>query len=149
MPKEDEDNQGCPEKFRFLFPRDVIEINQQMLALTPGEHHSVIHQGALESACQRPSLTLYYTQSEDIFSMAAALGEALVQSHPFANANKRTAADAVYRFLDLNGWELTAPSDEVISMYVGLAIHEYDKDEYADWLAQWSRPFIPDNEGDG
>lgn len=116
-------------------------MNIRMLALTPSEPHAVIDEGGLESAQCRPAQYRAYAQTEDIFTLAAVLGSALVGNHCFANANKRTAAGCVFDFLMINGWELTAPKDDVIAMYLGLAMHEYSNDEFADWLAYWSREY--------
>ncbi|RXE48699.1 type II toxin-antitoxin system death-on-curing family toxin [Chromohalobacter israelensis] len=126
---------------RFLPVCDIISMNRRMLELTPDEPHAVINQGGLESAQCRPSQYMYFAQNDDIFKMAAVLGSALVQNHCFANANKRTAAGCVFDFLMLNGYELTAPEDDVVAMYAGIAVHQYDDDEFSDWLAYWSREY--------
>nr|WP_269558016.1 type II toxin-antitoxin system death-on-curing family toxin [Halomonas sp. 1513] len=120
---------------------DIVTTNRRMLELTPEEPFGIIDQGALESAQQRPCTHRYYEQTDDIFTLAAVLGEGLVQNHCFLNANKRTAAECVYVFLLLNGWELTAPGHEVVTIYEGVATHEYTAEELADWLAGWSREF--------
>ncbi|MEQ5801299.1 type II toxin-antitoxin system death-on-curing family toxin [Halomonas sp. H10-9-1] len=116
-------------------------MNERMLALTPEEPFGILNHGALESAQQRPCLYRYYQQTDDMFILAAVFGSSLVQNHCFMNANKRTAAGCVFDFLMLNGWELTAPSDDVVQMYEGLATHEYSEKEFADWLAYWSREY--------
>ncbi|MCM2973515.1 type II toxin-antitoxin system death-on-curing family toxin [Larsenimonas suaedae] len=112
-----------------------------MLALTPHEPFGILNQSGLDSAQCRPAQFAYFQQTHDIFTLAAVLGEALVQNHCFMNANKRTAAGCVYEFLMLNGWELTAPGDDVVILWEGVAMHEYELDEIADWLAYWSREF--------
>lgn len=112
-----------------------------MLDLTPSEPFCILNQGGLESAQCRPAQHLYFAQSDDIFMLAAVLGAALIMNHCFANANKRTAAGCVFDFLMLNGWELTAPGDEVVQMYEGIATREYTEAELADWLAYWSRVY--------
>lgn len=48
---------------------------------------------------------------------------------------------AGYVFLLLNGYELTAPEDEVVEMARGLATKEYSLDELDSWLCNWSRDF--------
>ena len=76
-----------------------------------------------------------------MFCLAAVLMESLIKNHCFANANKRTAAAAGYMFLLLNGYELTAPSQEFVDIMVGIATHEYDVEDLENWLAHWSRDF--------
>lgn len=132
-----DDNAGI----RYLVVPELIEINKEMLRLTPGEPFGVMDQGLLESAQSRPCVYRFYEQTEDIFVLAAVLGSGLVKNHPFRNANKRTAADAVHRFLILNGWECTAPEDDCVAMYLAIANHQHSDEEFADWLAHWSREY--------
>lgn len=126
---------------RYLPACDIVSMNALMLELTPSEEHLVLDQGKLESAQARPSQHMYFGQTDDIFILAAVFGEGLVQNHCFMNGNKRTAAGCVFDFLMLNGWELTAPTAEIVTMYSGLATKKYDDAEFADWLAYWSRPY--------
>lgn len=63
--------------------------------------------GQLEAALFRPQ-TGYYA---DLIEEAAALWESLSQNHPFVDGNKRTAFAAMYTFLEINGWHLTAGAD--------------------------------------
>ncbi|MCP6156754.1 type II toxin-antitoxin system death-on-curing family toxin, partial [Klebsiella pneumoniae] len=80
----------------------------------------------LSSSQARPSMIRWYRQTDDMFVLSASLIESLIQNHPFANANKRTAMMAGYIFLLLNGYELTAPGDDLVPMAEGLARKEYD-----------------------
>ncbi|WP_016600506.1 type II toxin-antitoxin system death-on-curing family toxin, partial [Yersinia pestis] len=73
-----------------------------------------------------PSVVKYYQQTDDMFELSAALIESLIQNHAFANANKRTAMMAGYMFLLLNGYELTAPGDEIVVMAEGMARKVYN-----------------------
>ena len=130
------------EGIRYLTPEALIWINKRLiLAQTPGEPIAVIKPNELSSSQQRPAQHRYYTGNQDMFCLAALLMQSLIQNHPFANANKRTAAAAGYMFLLINGYELTAPGDEFVEIMVGVARHEYDEEDLEDWLAHWSRPF--------
>ena len=126
---------------RYIVVPELIQINQEMLRLTPGEPFGIRDQGGLESAQQKPCMHRYYTQTEDLAMLASVLGFGIVQNHPFLNANKRTAADAVYRFLLLNGYELTMPDHDIVVLWEGVAMHDYSEDEVASLLAYWLREF--------
>lgn len=76
-----------------------------------------------------------------MYVLSSVLIESLIQNHPFANANKRTAMMAGYIFLLINGYELTAPGDEMIAMASGLAVKEYNRNDLEDWLCFWSREY--------
>ncbi|ELY22309.1 type II toxin-antitoxin system death-on-curing family toxin [Vreelandella titanicae] len=131
------DNDGI----RYIVVPELVQINKEMLRLTPGEPFGIRDQGGLESAQQKPCMHRYYTQTEDLATLASVLGMGLVQNHPFLNANKRTAADAVYRFLLLNGYELTMPDRDIILLWEGAATHAYNEEDIASLLAYWLREF--------
>lgn len=141
-PMELSDLSETLEGIRYLTPEALIWINKRLiLAQTPREPIAVLKPNELSSSQQRPAQHRYYTGTQDMFCLAALLMQSLIQNHPFANANKRTAAAAGYMFLLLNGYELTAPGDEFVTIMVGVANHEYDEEDLENWLAYWSRPF--------
>lgn len=130
------------EGIRYLTPDALIWINKRLiLAQTPAEPLGVLSEELLHSSQARPATHRYYNQTNDMFCLAAVLMESLIKNHCFANANKRTAAAAGYIFLLLNGYELTAPSDEFVDIMVGVATHEYSVEDLENWLAHWSRDF--------
>lgn len=126
----------------YLSVDDLISLNRRLIeAQTPDEPIMVLNLSNLSSSQVRPSMVKYYKQTDDMFVLAASLIESLIQNHPFANANKRTAMMAGAVFLLLNGYELTAPGDEIVEMAVGLACKDYDVDDLENWLCQWSRAY--------
>lgn len=130
------------EGVRYLTPDALKWINTRLiLAQTPTEPLGVRSEDLLSSSQSRPAIHRSYTQTNDMFCLAAVLMESLIKNHCFANANKRTAAAAGYMFLLLNGYELTAPSQEFVDIMVGIATHEYDVEDLENWLAHWSRDF--------
>ncbi|MDE9427435.1 MULTISPECIES: type II toxin-antitoxin system death-on-curing family toxin [Xenorhabdus] len=133
---------GFVEGVNYLSVSDITYINKTLIERqTPKEMIKVLKPNELESSQARPSLVKYYEQTDDMFRLASALIDSLIQNHPFANANKRTAMMSGYIFLLINGYELTAPNDEVVEMAVGLAEKEYSSEELEDWLCCWSRPY--------
>ncbi len=130
------------EGINYLSTDDLININRKLIELqTPNEPIEVLNFNNLSSSQSRPSQVKYYEQTDDMFVLASVLIESLIQNHPFANANKRTAMMAGYVFLLLNGYELTAPEDEVVDIASGLATKEYSLEDLENWLCFWSRPF--------
>jgi death-on-curing protein len=101
----------------------------------------VLNVSGLASAQHRAIQYQHYTCANDIFVLGAVFSEALVQNHPFFNANKRTAAAAVMVFLLINGMMLKAPWEQVVDMFEGLAKHSYDIDDFSCWLKHWSVKF--------
>ncbi|SPY78168.1 death-on-curing family protein [Providencia rustigianii] len=130
------------EGINYLSTDDLININRKLIELqTPNEPIEVLNFNNLSSSQSRPSQVKYYEQTGDMFVLASVLIESLIQNHPFANANKRTAMMAGYVFLLLNGYELTAPEDDVVDIASGLATKEYSLEDVENWLCFWSRPF--------
>lgn len=126
----------------YLSVDDLVAINRRLIEeQTPDEPISVLNPSNLASSQSRPSMIKYYQQTDDMFVLSASLIESLIQNHPFANANKRTAMMAGAIFLLLNGYELTAPGEEVVEIAVGIACKEYSTEEVEAWLCQWSRPY--------
>lgn len=130
------------EGINYLSFEDIVYINRALIETqTPNEPIAVLNQNNLSSSQSRPSTIRYYEQTDDMFRLSAVLIESLIQNHPFANANKRTAMMAGYVFLLLNGYELTAPSDEVVTIAEGLARKEYSVEDLENWICRWSREY--------
>ncbi|WP_395729097.1 type II toxin-antitoxin system death-on-curing family toxin [Nakamurella sp.] len=91
---------------RFLSAEDALAIARIAVGGDPG----VRDLGLLDSACHRPSSTVF---GEDAYSSltlkAAALLHSLTANHPFVDGNKRTAWLATVVFLRDNGATVTAP----------------------------------------
>ncbi|HEB0052814.1 TPA: type II toxin-antitoxin system death-on-curing family toxin [Serratia marcescens] len=130
------------EGINYLSEEDLININRDLiLSQTPHEPVGVLNPNNLSSSQSRPSQIRYYDQTDDMFKLSSALIESLIQNHAFYNANKRTAMMAGYVFLLLNGYELTAPGEDIVKMAVGMANKEYNREDLEDWLCYWSREF--------
>ncbi|MBI0037759.1 type II toxin-antitoxin system death-on-curing family toxin [Gilliamella sp. B14384H2] len=126
----------------YLTVEDLKFINYFVIQkYTPEEPYSILKPNELESLQAKPAMYRYYNQTDDMFKLASVLIVGIVLNHCFANGNKRTAFIAGYIFLLLNGYELTAPSEEVIEVMVGVAEKTVDASDVERWLAYWSRDF--------
>lgn len=130
------------EGINYLSVEDLIYINRSLIeAQTPSEQIDVRNIDGLSSSQARPSQIRYYAQTDDMFRLSAALIESIILNHSFANANKRTAMMAGYMFLLINGYELTAPDHEMVTIALGIATKEYDAEDLENWLCHWSRDY--------
>ena len=75
----------------------------------------------------------------DIFIKAAALYEGLCNYHVFIDGNKRTSAIAMYRFLYINGYELTATNKELVQYTLQITTTKPDIVDIAKWIKKHSR----------
>ncbi len=78
-------------------------------------------EGALESALARPRQKWAYTRTADLATLAAAYGYGLARNHPYRDGNKRIAFMAMAIFLGLNGKEIDASEEEVVTTMLNLA----------------------------
>jgi death-on-curing protein len=92
----------------YLTAEEVIAIARIGIGSTPHLRDA----GLLDSACHRPSATVF---GEDAYPTlvlkAAALLHSLTANHPFIDGNKRTAWLSTVVFLRDNGAEVIAPDE--------------------------------------
>ncbi len=125
---------------RYLNLAEVVEVHRRLLQVTGGAP-GIRDFGALESAIAQPKATfggvdLYPT----LIEKAAALGFALVQDHPFVDANKRVGHAAMETFLALNGFEIEASVDDQERLMLDLAAGRIERSHVTDWLRQHLKP---------
>ena len=115
---------------------DLLYIHDEQLRRYGGAA-GIRDEGLLLSALARP-MGGYYA---DTVEEAAALWESLAMNHGFIDGNKRVAFASLISFLGANGYEVTAPQDEVISfIYSHLEAGTFRKDELDAWLRINTRP---------
>ncbi|MEO2229433.1 type II toxin-antitoxin system death-on-curing family toxin [Escherichia coli] len=130
------------EGVHYLSVDDFTEINRLLIELqTPDEPVGVLSVDNLSSSQSRPSMVRWYEQTNDMFVLTSVSIESLIQNHPFANANKTNSYDGWLCLLLLNGYELTAPGDEIVEMAEGLACKTYTREDLENWLCYWSRAY--------
>jgi death-on-curing protein len=117
---------------RWLLEDIVMAMHDEQIA----EHGGQIglrDAGLLASALARPQ-NQAANGKPSVFHLAAAYAFGIVRNHPFLDGNKRTGFLAAYTFLDVNGWELTAPEPEAVAAVTSLAAGALAEPEFADWL---------------
>jgi death-on-curing protein len=96
-------------------------------------------ENALESARARPLQKWRYGEERDIAALAAAYGFGLVRNHPYRDGNKRIGFLALATFLGINGHELTATDEEVVTEIVALASGNVSEEALAAWIREHLR----------
>lgn len=78
--------------------------------------------GLLESACLRPSTTVFGDEAYHSLELkAAALLHAIVKNHPLVDGNKRLGWLACVVTLDLNGHEAALTDEEAFALVMEVA----------------------------
>lgn len=92
-------------------------------------------EGLLQSAIQRPFQTfggedLYTT----VYEKAAALGESLIENHPFVDGNKRTGALAMFTFLMESNIQIECSNTDFYNFVIAISTGEMKFEAIVEWL---------------
>lgn len=124
----------------FLTFSEVVDIHAYQIENFGGAS-GIRDVNLLKSALGMPSATFGGTfLHSGIHEMAAAYLFHLVENHPFVDGNKRVGAMAALVFLDLNGFEFTAPVKDFTAMVLEVAQGRMQKPEITLFLRKHSRP---------
>lgn len=99
-----------------------------------GGRPGVREDSTLEAALARAQQRWHYEPRSDLAALAAAYGWGLVTSHPYRDGNERTAFLAMAIFLGLNGHEIEAPQEEVVTNMLAGAAGQLTEIHLADWV---------------
>ena len=91
-------------------------------------------EGLLLSALARPENLNAYGENVDLAALAASYAFGIAKNHPFLDGNKRTALVVAVTFLNLNGYDFDASSEETYTMFLGLAEGSISEDDLAVWF---------------
>jgi death-on-curing protein len=105
----------------YLSAEEVIAIARIAIGSTPHLRDA----GLLDSACHRPSATVFGEDAYPTLALkAAALFHSLTANHPFIDGNKRTAWLSTVVFLRDNGAEVLAADEydgEITDLVLAIA----------------------------
>lgn len=119
---------------KCLTPEEVILIHKWILGKFGGAG-GIRDRGLLESAVARPRAAFGGQEAyPDLFTKAAALGHSLALNHPFVDGNKRTAWEAMKRFLGENDARLRASTDEIVELMFRIEDKTLGLEAIAAWL---------------
>jgi death-on-curing protein len=88
----------------------------------------------LEAALARPQQRWHYEPQSDLATLAAAYGWGLVTSHPYRDGNKRMAFLAMAVFLGLNGVDIEATQEDVVTTMFSAAAGQLTEAQLAAWV---------------
>jgi len=112
----------------------IIAIHDQELAESNGLP-GIKEPGYLEFIAEKPFTEVFgQEQYPGLFNKAAILMSALITSHCFFDANKRTGVLCTYVFLHINGYELNASDDDLFDKAIQVATNDYTTPALAKWL---------------
>jgi len=125
-------------KLTFLNLGEVLEIHRDQIVRyggLPGLRDLDLLKSAVAMSQATFDGTFLHT---DIFEMAAAYLFHIVGNHPFLDGNKRVGTAACLVFLELNGYEFTAPEKELAEIVFALARGEVSKADITIFVRNWT-----------
>lgn len=126
-----------PNEPSWLPIETVIEHNRLEVEAS-GERHFVRDHGLLESAMARPR-NFFGFGEEDIVVLAVVLMAGIAQAHAFEQGNKRTAFEAMWHFLRINGYDLAiTDSQPWADVVIELVEHRTSEEDFVRII----RPFV-------
>jgi death-on-curing protein len=88
----------------------------------------------VSTALYRPRHKWLYDQPTDLPALAAAYAFGLAMNHPYHDGNKRIALLAMLTFLAINGHDIDARDDEVLTTMLALAGGRITEPDLAAWI---------------
>lgn len=111
----------------------VLAMHKRQIA-EHGGTEGLRDEGLLRSALARPENLAAYGENPDVAALAASYAFGIAKNHPFLDGNKRTALVVAATFLNLNGYDFDAPSEDTYTMFLSLADGSISEDELAAWF---------------
>lgn len=121
-----------PAEPRWVTRFELEAIHEAQL-MEHGGSSGVRDEGLLESALNRARNKFSYGEADRTI-LAASYAFGLAKNHGFVDGNKRTAFQAMYLFLGLNGYDLDAPEPEVVDVMNRLASGKLSEAAFANWI---------------
>ena len=124
---------------KYVTLEKIIEA-QKILLHKYGGSPGVRDQGLLESAIHRPQAAVFGKEAyPTLFDKAAVICQSLLMNHAFIDGNKRAAFAACHLTLLMNGWNLTARSEETYDFLIKIIREHTDWPEISAWLKKHSK----------
>jgi death-on-curing protein len=117
---------------------EVVVEHNRLEAEATREPHLLRDRGLLERALARPQ-NFFSFGEEDIVVLAVVLMAGIARAHAFEQANKRTAFEAMWHFLRLNGYDLAIEDSRPwADRIIALVEHRSSEDDFVCAV----RPFV-------
>jgi death-on-curing protein len=122
-----------------LTVEEILDINRRLIEEHGGAGVGFQNRGSLEFALEEIHGSLFGKEMcPTIFDKASTLGWRIIKDHVFLDGNKRTGMVCSLIFLDINGCEFDAPSDEMVAFAVKIAEGQAKIRDFASFLRKYS-----------
>ena len=122
-------------------PESAIRAIHGELLTEHGGLQGTVNEDLLGATLARPQNSLAYGKAEpSLYDLAATYGFGFAKNHRFTDGNKRIALTAIDIFLQLNGYELTAPEEEAVVIIRLVASGGISEKDLSTWIGVNSAP---------
>jgi death-on-curing protein len=126
----------------YLTYVEAVLLHIELMRYLGETRYGVFDRTLIESTLARPRQAADYHHA-DLIGQAATLCFGLIKNHPWVGGNKRTATALVERFLNLNGMEMDAATDELLELVFAVEADRWDINRIDLWLRRHTRPINP------
>jgi death-on-curing protein len=127
--------------WKFLDVERVLDLHKRQIDLFGGTA-GLRDPGLLESAVMRAEFKAKFDPEASLASIAASLGFGLIKNHAFLDGNKRIGLAAVVTMLKVNGFRLSASTDEKVDVVLRVASSEITESDFAAWVERSIAPLV-------
>jgi death-on-curing protein len=123
----------------WVSKKAVLALHNEQLA-EHGGSDGIRDETLLDSALAKPKNVYAYSESADLFRLAASHAYGIARNHAFVDGNKRTALVISILFLNRNGWDIEAPKADEYLTFLHLADGSLGEEELAAWFTAHAVP---------
>lgn len=124
----------------WVAPAVALAIHEKQID-EHGGLHGIRDLPSLESCLLRPQILVAYGYpAADIAALAACYAHGIARRHAFLDGNKRTSSVVTRTFLNLNGYDYAASTDEATRLEIWKHLGDGSMSEES--LAEWMRANI-------
>ena len=124
---------------RWVLKQAVLALHAEQLAENGGPE-GLRDETLLDSALAKPLNVFSYSDGSDLFRLAASYAFGIARNHAFVDGNKRTALFVSIMFLNLNGWDIVAPKEDMYLTFLQLAEGSVDEERLTAWFREHAVP---------
>lgn len=132
---------GNSEPVTYLDLDEAKAIHVALMRELGEAYYGLADQGLLDSALARARNVALYAGA-DLARQAAEILWGVLRNHPFYNGNKRTACVLSFVFLDRDGFEILATTQEVVGLAYGVdrTVGALSVEDVEGWLRRHMGP---------
>ncbi len=125
---------------RYLSLEEVIYIYSEIVRRT-GAQPGINDDSLLDSILAKPLVAFEGEELyPDVFTKVAVLMYAMINSRPFASANKPTALMCSLLLLRVNGYNIISTQDSLVELAEGTETGKYKVDHLVNWFKKNAVP---------